>query len=100
MYALKVEVSREASTSAQAEPSGPTLTPSSESAQTTETIQVSAGNPRVEHITGLIHLYRQLGQRNSAAGAHLAQDVSVYLGIQEPPLHTATPVILAHSRSM
>ena len=100
MYALKVEVSREASTSAQAEPSGPTLTPSSESAHKTETIQVSAGNPRVEHITGLIHLYRQLGQRNAAAGAHLAQDVSIYLGIEEPPLHTATPVILAHSRSM
>ncbi|CAK0773568.1 hypothetical protein CVIRNUC_004079 [Coccomyxa viridis] len=74
MYALKVEVSHEASTSAQAEPSGPTLTPSSESAQKPETIQVSAGNPRVEHITGLIHLYRQLGQRNAAAGAYLAQD--------------------------
>ena len=77
MYALKVEVNSEASTSAHAEPSGPLFNPSSESACNTETIQISAGNPRVEHITGLVHLYRQLGQRNAAAGVHLAQDVSL-----------------------
>ena len=87
MYALKVEVSRAASTSAQANPSGPTLTPSSESADSTETIQVSAGNPRVEHINGVIHLYRQLGQRNVAAGAHLAKDVSI---LWDPRSHPCT----------
>jgi BRCA1-associated protein len=33
-----------------------------------ESIEFSVGNPRVEHITGLVHIYRELPPRGAGGG--------------------------------
>lgn len=94
MYAVKVKVTGEASTSSASDAvknSGTSLLNSNEGDRETETIQVSAGNPRVEHITGLIHLYRQLGERSSAGEARPLRPVSTQLLHQCAPAWRAAP---------
>ena len=76
---MKVKVTDQARSSSLTEgveESGPSLPSSSEPVDDTETIQVSAGNPRVEHIAGLIHLYRELGERSTTGGARPSLPVS------------------------
>lgn len=68
MYAVKVNYTDQADNTQPGEGSASSLQSSREAGCETETIQVSAGNPRVEHITGLIHLYRELGDRSRAVG--------------------------------
>jgi hypothetical protein len=41
----------------------------------TESIAFSAGNPRVEHITGVVHLYRDLSENASDEAAPSSQQV-------------------------
>ncbi len=77
MYAVKVRLTDQAKSTQPGEQSGPSLLSSREASCETETIQVSAGNPRVEHITGLVHLYRDLGDRSRAVdGAKSSLPVS------------------------
>ena len=68
MYAVKVRLTDQAKSTEPGEESGPSLPSNREAGCDTGTIQVSAGNPRVEHVTGLIHLYRELGDRGRGAG--------------------------------
>ena len=76
MYAVKVRLTDQAKSTQPGEQSGPSLLSSKEASCETETIQVSAGNPRVEHITGLIHLYRELEHRNRALEGAKSSPVS------------------------
>ena len=63
MYALKIEV--------KPNDGGASETLGTRSGQDAEVdeIQVSAGNPRVEHLTGIVHLYRQTRDRDEAEGS-------------------------------
>ena len=82
MYVIKVKLTKEAGTCGQTElagESGPSLASASLADGDTETIQVSAGNPRVEHVTGLVHLYRELGKRGNAGRAKPSLAVSDHL---------------------
>lgn len=72
MYAVKVEVknrgtgvSNTASSSAASLPAS-VLDAGQSSNADIEEIQVSVGNPRVEHLTGIVHLYRQTHGRDEA----------------------------------
>ncbi|CAL8470200.1 g9742 [Coccomyxa elongata] len=72
MYAVKVEVKSEgrgesntASSSASSLPAS-VLAAGQSSNGDIEEIQVSVGNPRVEHLTGTVHLYRQTHGRDEA----------------------------------
>ena len=86
MYAVKVRLTDQAKTTQPGEESGPSLPSSREAGCDTETIQVSAGNPRVEHVTGLIHLYRELGDRSRAVGgANSSLPVSDHLRVGNYP---------------
>ena len=61
MFALKVELRNREKDSAHQLASDALLEPSAETLSdfSQDTIPVSAGNPRVEHTTGLVHLYRE-----------------------------------------
>ena len=63
MYALKIEVDRE-----RGDASCLATTSGEDRGADVEEIQVSAGNPRVEHLTGIVHLYRQTRGREEAEG--------------------------------
>ena len=72
MYAIKIEVENEnvgesssASTSAALVPGSLPDAGLCSNADVDE-IHVSVGNPRVEHITGVVHLYRQTHGRDEA----------------------------------
>lgn len=61
MYALKIEVDRDCGNGSCA-----ATTSGEDRGADVEEIQVSAGNPRVEHLTGIVHLYRQTNGRDEA----------------------------------
>ena len=86
MYAVKVRLTDQTKSTQPGEQPGSSPLSSSEASCETETIQVSAGNPRVEHITGLIHLYRELGDRSRAVeGAKSSHPVSGHLRTDDHP---------------
>lgn len=59
MYALKIEV--DGGDASQKRPAVSTEVPNKEREQSenVDSVPVSVGNPRVEHINGLVHLYRE-----------------------------------------
>lgn len=60
MYSLRVDLKEKEASNMEPEHKDSLLVSDSPS----DTIQFSAGNPRVEHITGLVHLYRQVPSTN------------------------------------
>lgn len=88
MYAVKVNVkqsiedfffrqlklSEEASRLATALLAEQTLEATGSSDHTQDAVSFSAGNPRVEHLTGKVHLYRQVS--NPEQAQHRKQPVS------------------------
>lgn len=73
MYALKIEIKSQnkgdcTATSSSAEHDVPAnvLDAVCCSHRDVDEIQVSVGNPRVEHLTGIVHLYRQTRGRDEA----------------------------------
>lgn len=72
MYAVTVEVKSEGRGKSNTASSSATSLPASvlDAGQSSngdiEEIQVSVGNPRVEHLTGTVHLYRQTHGRDDA----------------------------------
>ena len=91
MYNLKIEV--------KSEDGAESSTPGTRGEQDAEVdeVQVSAGNPRVEHLTGIVHLYRQTKGRDETEGS--APEVPVCC-LQESPVvpgtrrSTSVPVML------
>ena len=65
MYAAKVKVQGQQSTEAAREPLESGGLPDTQRAD--DSISFSAGNPRVEHITGVVHLFRQVPVGQEAA---------------------------------
>ena len=65
MYAAKVKVQGQQSTQAAREPVDSEGVPDTQIAD--DSISFSAGNPRVEHITGVVHLFRQVPVGQEAA---------------------------------
>lgn len=63
MYVLKIEVKSEDGAESSAPGTG------DEQDAEVDEVQVSAGNPRVEHLTGIVHLYRQTKGRDEAEGS-------------------------------
>lgn len=81
MYAVKVEVKNDKTgEGSSASTSGAFLVPDVDAGPCSnaevDEIQVSVGNPRVEHLTGIVHLYRQ---------THEAGTFSPKLPVQPPP---------------
>lgn len=71
-YSLKVEVqSRTSSRAETASEAGPSLPRTASAASAvdlaSDSIAFSAGNPRVEHLTGAVHLYRDVAPADAAA---------------------------------
>ena len=81
MYALQIEVKGgDSSTSATSATGGDDLEVD------IDEIQVSAGNPRVEHLTGIVHLYRQTKGRDDAGASAPALPVcNVSSAFPSPP---------------
>jgi BRCA1-associated protein len=83
MYVLKIEVKKEVAADSSA------TGPGGEQDAEVDEVQVSAGNPRVEHLTGIVHLYRQTKGRDEgeasapAVPVNYKQESPVVLGTGE-----------------
>lgn len=78
------------------DPTSPSVAASSCSREV-ESVSFSAGNPRVEHITGIVHLYRHLTDEAEAAEQSNPPAFSPSLQHSAPATHNAT--ILPANRS-
>ncbi len=72
MYALKIELNDgKLQTTPASGPDGSRkhVVPEDEQVEDVEAIPVSVGNPRVEHISGIVHLYRESGPNAPGSSA-------------------------------
>lgn len=85
MYAAKVKLGIGPDSHANREASDQSEMSTSGSNDRIETLAFSAGNPRVEHITGIVHLYREVPANSQSLGP--------------PPALPVKPLFLQHQVS-